>query len=332
MLQVLEETYTNAKTFKPYDIWIVDYLSVSFYNIAMISEHNFKMTERKGEFLVGLALALRGSSLLFAKIAMNTMGPFLLMGMRFLIAFIVIGLIFNKQLRKVTLRELINCVLIGFFFFLSMAFELRGLQTTSASVTSFLEGGVVIVVPIITCITYRRLPDKITVVSAIIALCGVGFLTLKGGHIGFSVGELFVLGGTFWYSVTVPLTDRAAKTGDPLVIAVYQLLFISLFAFAGAFVWEDIRMPHNQTEWIAILCLALICSGLGFTLQPIGQKYTTADRAGLLAVFNPLSASTLGIIFLHERLTVSIVIGAILIIISIIAPAAANIYKGKSQA
>lgn len=293
----------------------------------MTLEKHFKMTQREGEILVALALALRGSSLLFAKIALQTMGPFLLMGIRFLIAFFLIAFVFRKELKKVTAREMISCVLIGFFFFLSMAFELQGLKTTNASVTSFLEGGVVIVVPIITSITYRRLPDKITIISALIALCGIGFLTLKGGHIGFTVGELFVLGGTVWYSVTVPLTDKAAKTGNPLIIAIFQLLFISIFSFIGAFIWEDLRLPHNQTEWISVLCLAFICSGLGFTLQPIGQKYTTADRAGLLAVFNPLSASTLSIIFLNEKLTASIVIGALLIITAILAPAISNIFS-----
>lgn len=293
----------------------------------MTLEKHFKMTQREGEILVALALALRGSSLLFAKIALQTMGPFLLMGIRFLIAFFSIAFVFRKELKKVTAKDIVSCTLIGFFFFLSMAFELQGLKTTNASVTSFLEGGVVIVVPIITSITYRRLPDKITIISALIALCGIGFLTLKGGHIGFTVGELFVLGGTVWYSVTVPLTDKAAKTGNPLIIAIFQLLFISIFSFIGAFIWEDLRLPHNQTEWISVLCLAFICSGLGFTLQPIGQKYTTADRAGLLAVFNPLSASTLSIIFLNEKLTLSIVIGAILIITAILAPAISNIFS-----
>ena len=45
-------------------------------------DERFKMNERKGEFLVGLALALRASSLLFGKIAMRSMGPFLTIGLR----------------------------------------------------------------------------------------------------------------------------------------------------------------------------------------------------------------------------------------------------------
>ena len=241
----------------------------------------FEMNERRGEILVGTALALRGSSLLFAKIGMRTMGPFLLMGCRNLIAFVLIGLLFRKHLVSVTRKELAHSALLGFALFLSMAFELKGLQTTTSTVTAFLEGTVVVMVPITTCILARKFPDKMTVICSLIALAGVGFLTLKGD---------------------------------------YQLLFIALFSFIGALFFEEIRMPQSSTEWGAILALAIICSGVGFTIQPLGQKYTTPERAGLLTVTNPLSASVLGVIFLHEKMTPSIIVGAILIILSIVYP------------
>ena len=159
-----------------------------------------------------------------------------------------------------------------------------------------------------------------TVICSVIALAGVGFLTLKGDRVGFSVGELLILGGAFWYSTSVLVTDHAAKNDDPLHIAVFHLLFVALFSFIGALFFEEIRLPASGTEWGAVLALALICSGVGFTIQPLGQKYTTPERAGLLTVTNPLAAATLGIIFLHEKMTPSIIIGAILIIISIIYP------------
>ena len=279
------------------------------------------MNERIGEVLVGTALALRGSSLLFSKLAMRTMGPFLLMGTRFLIAFVIIGLLFRKNLVSVTKRELWHCSLLGFVFMICMAFELKGLQTTSSTVASFLEGTVVVIVPILTCIIGRRLPDRITVITALIALVGVALLTLKGDRVGFSKGEILVLLGAFFYSVSVLITDAAAKNDDPMNVAVYQLLFIGLFGMLGAFIFEDIRLPASGTEWGAILALAIICSGVGFTLQPLGQKYITPERAGILTVLNPLAASALGIIFLGERLTPSIAAGAVLIIISIIYPA-----------
>ena len=69
-------------------------------------DERFKMNERKGEFLVGLALALRASSLLFGKIAMRSMGPFLTIGLRFTIAFVIIAFLFRKSLGKADIKTL----------------------------------------------------------------------------------------------------------------------------------------------------------------------------------------------------------------------------------
>lgn len=280
-----------------------------------------QMNERMGEILVAVALALRSSSLLFGKIAMRTMGPFLTIGFRFTIAFVIIAIIFRKHLTKVDARTMFHCFLIGVTFFLAMLTEMMGLQSTPSSVTAFLEGMVVVLVPAMACILHRKLPDKITVVSAIICIIGVGFLTLKGDKPGFTSGELLVLLGTVWYSLSVIVTDTAAKNDDLMVVSVYQLLFIAIFGFIGAFIFEDLRMPQSSSEWGAVLALALICSCVGFTIQPFGQKYITPERAGILAVFNPLTAAILGIVFLHEKMTPSMLLGSFLILISILAPA-----------
>ena len=78
-----------------------------------------EMNERRGEFLVGLALALRASSLLFATIAMRTMGPYLTIAIRFTIAFIIIAFLFRKNITKVDAKTLLHCALIGITFFWS---------------------------------------------------------------------------------------------------------------------------------------------------------------------------------------------------------------------
>lgn len=270
---------------------------------------------------MGVSICLRATSLLFGKIAMQTMGPFLLMGTRFLIAFIVIGLIFRKTLAGATRSELVHSAVLGFISVLAIAFELMGLQNTDTSVTAFLEGTVVIMVPFLVCVLSRTLPDRATVITAVLSLTGVGLLTLKGGHISISSGELLVIVGTFWYAVLVLITDRYAKRDNALVIGVLQMLFIALFSLAGAFIFEEIRIPSGREAWISILALALLCSGVGFTLQPIGQKYTTPERAGLLSLLNPVTAAALGVAFLGESVNAVRAAGALLILISIIVPA-----------
>ena len=94
-----------------------------------------------------------------------------------------------------------------------------------------------------------------------------------------------------------------------------------LTAYIGAFIFEEIRLPQSGTEWGAELSLAIICSCVGFTIQPFGQKYTTPERAGILAVFNPLTAAVLGVIFLHEKMTPTMLAGSFLILVAILLPA-----------
>ena len=117
------------------------------------------------------------------------------------------------------------------------------------------------------------------------------------------------------------VTDTAAKNDDLLTVSIYQLLFIAIFAYIGAVIFEEIRLPQSGTEWGAVLALAIICSCVGFTIQPFGQKYTTPERAGILAVFNPLTAAVLGVIFLHEKMTPTMLVGSFLILVAILLPA-----------
>lgn len=82
------------------------------------------MSQKKAEAIIALALTLRGTSLLFSKLAMRTVGPYTLCGIRFLISFAVVALIFHKHLKGVTKAEIGHSALVGFLYFLCMAFEL----------------------------------------------------------------------------------------------------------------------------------------------------------------------------------------------------------------
>ncbi len=71
-------------------------------------------------------------------------------------------------------------------------------------------------------------------------------------------------------------------------------------------------------EWGPILYLALVCSCFGFTLQPVAQRYVSAERAGLFCALNPLTAAVLGGLVLHEDFGLSSVLGGVLILIGIV--------------
>ena len=100
----------------------------------------------------------------------------------------------------------------------------------------------------------------------------------------------------------------------------------------AAFIFEDFTIPTSAPEWGAILYLALVCGAIGFTIQPVGQKYTTPERASLYVATNPLAAVVLGVIFLGERFTFLGIIGCGLILLSIFLPAALENGLAKKKA
>lgn len=289
------------------------------------------MKTRNAEMLLALSLVLKGTSLLFSKLALQTTGPLMLLGYRFMIAFIFVTILFNKRILKVTAKELSHSAILGLAYVFAAGLELVGLKTVASSTTGFLENAVVIFVPILVAIFFRKLPDRITVLSALIAIAGLTLLTFKGVHLNFTMGELLILLSAVAFSFVILCTDIYSKKDDPFVLSVFQLFFIGLYAVVGMFIFEKPSIPSSSVEWSAIVWLGIVCTGIAFTLQLFGQKYTSADRAGLFSALNPIVAAVLGIIFLHEDFSVIGVIGSILVLIAVTLPSIVNLLHKDSS-
>ena len=77
-------------------------------------------------------------------------------------------------------------------------------------------------------------------------------------------------------------------------------------------------LPGSGTEWLVVLALALVCSGFGFTLQPVAQSGTTADHAALFCALNPFVAAALGAVCFHEHFGIAGLLGGALILAGIV--------------
>ena len=276
------------------------------------------MNQKKGTLLLALAISLRSVSYLFSKSGLEEMQPLSLLAIRFLMGFSILLVIFHKQIPKIRKTTFFKGAALGAVFFICMAFELYGLRVTSSSETAFLENTAIVFVPLFAAIVYRKRPKASSLVSALIALTGVGLLTLKGGHLHFSAGELLCVGAALSYAAVILMMDSFSKEEDPLLLGILQNGFIGLFALPAAFLFESPALPKSGSTWGSLMVLVIVCTVIGFTLQPIAQKDTTAEQAGLLCALNPLVAMVLGLTILHERLEPSGVIGVACIIGSIL--------------
>lgn len=268
------------------------------------------MTRKKAEVLLAAVIIARSTSYLLSKVSMQSMGPFTLLSIRFLVAFLFLTLLFGKKLRSISVTTLLRGMILGAVFFSVMTAELFGLRSTDSSTTSFLENTAIVFVPLIEALLHRKFPRTPTLLSAAVTMFGIGLLTLRGGTFTLKTGELLCLLAAILYALAIIVTDRISRRDDPLTLGILQVGFIGLFALAASFLFETPRLPANGTQWLAILALALICSGFGFTLQPVAQRYTTSERAGMFCALNPVTAAVLGRLFLGEHLGLQGMIGA----------------------
>lgn len=278
------------------------------------------LNRQTGELLLAAVIIARATSFLFSKILLASMGPMTLLAVRSLIAVSFLLLLFHRRFQQMHLRTFLHGMLLGGIFFAVMMAELFSLKTTASSTVSFLENTAIVFVPLFECFLHRRFPRLPTVLSLAVTMAGIALLTLGGTGflLPLRTGEVLAMAAAMLYAVAIILTDRLSRTDDSLLLGILQVGFMGVFSLCAALLLETPRLPANTTEWGCILMLAFVCSGFGFTLQPVAQRHTTAERAGLFCALSPVAATALGWIFLKEALGAVGILGAALVLSGIL--------------
>ena len=165
---------------------------------------------------------------------------------------------------------------------------------------------------------YQALGIYLPLITTNCAVLGVALLTLRGG-LTLTPGVGYCILEAFLYSTAILVTDRLTHAGaDPLLSGVVQVGFLGALALIASFLFETPHLPGSGTEWLVVLALALVCSGFGFTLQPVAQSGTTADHAALFCALNPFVAAALGAVCFHEHFGLAGLLGGALILAGIV--------------
>lgn len=270
------------------------------------------------ELLLAGVIVARATSYLFSKLILEGMGLYNLLALRFSLAFLLLAALFFRRLRGIDRKTLRAGCIMGGMFFLVVSAELHGLRHAPSSTVSFLVNTAIVFVPLLNAALSRRAPQRNTLVSAALCLAGVGLLTLGSG-LGFGAGEAWSLLAALLYACTILVTDRLSHSGiDSLSAGVVQVGAMAALSLAVSFLTETPRLPASTLEWIGVVKLAVVCTGFGFTLQPLAQSKTSAEQAGLFCAINPLVAACLGGLVLQERLSPQGLLGALLILVGLV--------------
>jgi drug/metabolite transporter (DMT)-like permease len=200
-----------------------------------------------------------------------------------------------------------------------MATQQVGLLTTSVTNSGFLTGLYVVFTPILAVLLYRNMPHPVTWVAALLSLMGIYFLS--GGDLGQLVkGDILTIFSAMFWGLQVVLIARfVGESGRPLALSQVQFTITAVLALLAALVIEPIEWGGILEVAPQILYAGIFASGFAFTIQVIGQRYTSATQAAIFLSAEAPFAALFAFIFLDEKISSIGFLGCALILAAMLA-------------
>lgn len=280
-------------------------------------------TERRipswmGDILLLITAIVWGGGFIGVVESLDTLTPFYMIATRFAMASILMLMCFFKKFRAIEKSDLIPGITSGLFLFLGFAFQTIGALYIGVGKLAFLTALNVIIVPFIVLVCFKERIKKYNLVSSFIAVVGFAFLNLSK-EAGFSVGigELLGIGCAIGFAGQIALLGHFASKRDPIKLAILQMLTCTFLGVICAILFEVPPKAITLEMLLPVTYLGVFSTFIAFLFQTIGQKYTSASRAAILLSMESVFGILLSVLILKEVVTTSMVIGASLILVSV---------------
>ncbi len=269
-----------------------------------------------------------GSTYFFIKMAVQSISPLTLMGVRFFLggsAFLLVSISTKHPNSPPTLKQIGSSILLGSLLLLGG----NGLITyAERRVDSYLVALIVASTPLTVTIFDRVLLKKrITIIrisGIILGEVGVALLVYNGKSISTSLNPeiIMVIFAILLWALGTTLGHRFNVHPDNMVNSGIQMLFAGTTALIAASILgeTDLASLHAATlpSLLGLLYLTIIGS-LAFSAYTYLLSHEPASRIVSYSLVNPIIAVLLGFFFGNETLVPYFAIGLPLILVGLLA-------------
>lgn len=276
-----------------------------------------------GACYLSLASSIWGGMYVVSKYALDTIPPFTLLFLRYLIAALV--LCFLCYMRKVEFvpRHQRNWVFqIGFVgYFLSIAAQFVGTKYSSAHMGAVITTLSPVFLSAFAIFLLKERINGKQVVSIIIAFVGVlvvvGFQGIHGEGKTL-LGNLFLVAAALLWGYYSVISRKISSLYSPLQITTWGIIVATLLTFPCVFfewgLWS-VQSLAQMPIILSVLYIGIISTAVAFFSWNKGLALLPSHQAGLFFFFQPVVGTLLGWLFLNEELSNSFFVGSFLIIL-----------------
>ena len=287
-----------------------------------------KNSSTKAIICAALGNIIWGFSFLLTKVGLSAVpDPSVMLAHRFLISSLVMGSIILFGKNKISFKNK-NWKPIALLLLLQVSYyllETYGVLYTNATIS----GLVLAVVPVVTIGTgalfLREYPTRRQALFCIVPVAGVIIMTVSGKELGViqPIGILFLvltlLASAFFKTVNRSASKEFSPFERTFLVLSVSAVFFSVLGM-NKVNWDMGSFVAPLLQWkylLSVLGLSLLCS--------IGANLLVNYAAGKMSVFkvasfgalSTLCSTVAGIVFLHEPVSVPLLVGAALILVGI---------------
>lgn len=292
------------------------------------------MTARKlfHSFLLLLTAVIWGFAFVAQSVGMEYVEPFTFNCVRSIIGGItlipVIMFTNRKKSRKKTKANdnvVIGGICCGLCLFGGMTLQQIGIQYTTTGKAGFITACYIVLVPVVSFFLLKKKCSSTTWFGVVLAVIGLYLLCIKSGF-SLGKGDMYVMLCAVMYTFHILVIDYFNTKADPVKMSCVQFFVVGAISAVLMFRFETPDINLIIQAWKPILYAGVMSTGVGYTLQIIGQKGLNPTLASLIMSLESVFSVVGGYLLLGEAFSQREIIGCVLMMIAIIL---AQIPSGK---
>ena len=269
-----------------------------------------------------LVTVIWGGGFVASDIALESMKPFQIMMVRFLLASVLMGMISlgqkNREEKSVDRTGAIRAgILMGIALFVGFSLQIIGLQYTTPSKNAFLTALNVVIVPFIAFIILKKKIGAKGIIGAILSVVGVALLSLNG-NLTLGLGDALTLICAVGFAFQIFFTSEFVKKYPVSVLNMVQMITAFVLSAVSLVFFGETDFQVTTQGWLSVLYLGVISTTVCYLLQTACQRYVDETKAAIVLSMESVFGTIFSIIILHEVITLRMVIGCVIILTAVI--------------
>ncbi|MDR1658184.1 MAG: DMT family transporter [Deltaproteobacteria bacterium] len=202
---------------------------------------------------------------------------------------------------------------LGVLLTLGSCFQFFGLTITTASKSSFITSLYVSMVALFGFVL-GQIPRLKVWIGLFLCMIGLAFIGNVGGESSFNRGDALTLIADLLWATHMMTMGYFAIRVNPWKLVASQSAVCSLISFGVAY-WTDTlpTMAQFGKVW-PILAWGIMSVSVAYVCQAMAQINSSPTATAVIMQFQPILGATCGVIFLNEKVSLPMVIGAVFLI------------------